>query len=180
MEPEPVDDQPLMGALLRMPIDAWRHRMLEDLHAAGFTDLVPAHSAVLRYPGPQGRRPSDVAAEAGMSRQAMNYLLRELEQLGYLERRDDPQDKRSRRIELTERGNAVRRIMRESVVGIEADLERELGRDAVEQLRQLLTALNGSSFVRDYRERTGQPRVIPEAGARARGAPHARPTGRST
>src|SRR5664279_246449 len=88
MNVEPIGDGPLLGALLRMPLDAVRQRMLDDLHAAGFTDLVPAHSAVLRYPGPQGRRPSDVAAEAGMSRQAMNYLLGELEQLGYLERHD--------------------------------------------------------------------------------------------
>ncbi len=137
MESESVEDPPLMGALLRMPVDAWRQRMLDDLHAAGYTDLVPAHSAVLRYPGPQGRRPSDVAAEAGMSRQAMNYLLGELEQLGYLERRDDPDDKRSRRIELTERGAAVRRIMRDSVRSIEAELERELGRDELARLRRV-------------------------------------------
>jgi DNA-binding MarR family transcriptional regulator len=149
-----------MGALLRMPLDAWQDRMLEDLHAAGFTDIVPAHAAVLRYPGPQGRRPSEVAAEAGMTRQAMNYLLGELEQLGYLDRRVDPDDKRSRRIELTERGRAVRRTMRESVLGIEAELEEELGHDEVERLRRHLTTLNGSAFVRDYRRRTGQPSVV--------------------
>jgi DNA-binding MarR family transcriptional regulator len=162
MLPEPTDDEPLIGALLRMPVDAIRHRMLDDLHAAGFTDLVSAHSAVFRYPGPQGRRPSDVAAEAGMSRQAMNYLLGELEQLGYLQRRDDPTDKRSRRIELTKRGYAVRRVLRESVAGIEAELERELGHERLTELRQLLVALNGSAFVREYREQTGQPRVIAE------------------
>ncbi|MGA7417507.1 MAG: MarR family transcriptional regulator [Acidimicrobiales bacterium] len=159
---EPIEDEPLMGALLRMPVDAIRQRMLDDLHAAGFTDVVPAHSAVFRYPGPQGRRPSDVAAEAGMSRQAMNYLLGELEQLGYLVRRSDPGDKRSRRIVLTKRGYAVQRILRESVRGIEADLERELGHDELVQLRQLLVVLNGSRFVRDYREKTGQPPVAAE------------------
>ena len=152
-----------MGALLRMPVDAIRHRMLDDVHAAGFTDLVSAHSAVFRYPGPQGRRPSDVAAEAGMTRQAMNYLLGELEQLGYLHRRDDPTDKRSRRIELTKRGYAVRRVLRESVAAIEADLERELGRDQLTQLRRLLATLNGSAFVREYREKTSQPPVIAES-----------------
>jgi DNA-binding MarR family transcriptional regulator len=160
---EPVQDEPLMGALLRMPVDAIRHRMHEDLHAAGFTDLVPAHAAVLRYPGPQGCRPSDLAAEAGMSRQAMNYLLGELEQLGYLERRDDPDDRRSRRIELTTRGLAVRRVLRKSVAGIEKELERQLGRDELAQLRQSLVELNGSAFVRDYRERTRQPQVIADA-----------------
>ena len=66
---------PLIGALMRMPLDAVLARMLARLHAAGFTDLVPAHFSVLRYPGPQGRRPSDLAAETGMTKQAMNYLL---------------------------------------------------------------------------------------------------------
>ena len=143
-----------------MPLDAFRQRMLDDIHDAGFTDVVPAHAAVLRYPGPQGRRPSDVAAEAGMSRQAMNYLLGELEQLGYLVRRDDPADKRSRRIELTKRGNAVRQVMRKSVADIEAELEGDLGHDALVQLRQMLVALNRSEFVRTYRERTRQPPVV--------------------
>jgi len=149
-----------MGALLRMPVDAIRQRMLDDVHAAGFTDLAPAHAAVLRYPGPHGRRPSDVAAEAGMSRQAMNYLLGELEQLGYLVRRDDPADKRSRRIELTKRGTAVRRVMRKCVAGIEAELEDELGHDDLVRLRQMLVALNSTKFVRTYRERTRQPPVV--------------------
>ncbi len=160
MVSEAIADEPLLGALLRMPVDAMRHRMFGDLHAAGFTDLVPAHFAVLRYPGPQGRRPSDVAAEAGMTRQAMNYLLGDLEELGYLVRRDDPADKRSRRIELTKRGHAARSSLRDSVARIEADLERELGRSTLDHLRQLLTALNGSSFVRDYREGTGQASVF--------------------
>lgn len=155
-----TEKPPLMGALLRMPVDAIRQRMLDDVHAAGFTDLAPAHAAVLRYPGPQGRRPSHVAAEAGMSRQAMNYLLGELEQLGYLVRRDDPADKRSRRIELTKRGDAVRRVMRKSVAGIEAELESELSHDGLVQLRQMLVALNSTKFVRTYREQTGQPPVV--------------------
>jgi DNA-binding MarR family transcriptional regulator len=163
MFPESIDDPPLMGALLRMPLDAWRQRMVDDLHTAGFTDLVMAHLAVLRYPGPQGRRPSDVAAEAGMSRQAMNYLLGELEELGYLQRRRDPEDKRARRIELTERGHAVRRVMRGIVADVEADLVRELGADEMAQLRRLLISLNGSEFVRDYRKRTGHPSVIPQS-----------------
>jgi hypothetical protein len=57
------EDQPLLGALIRMPLDAIQRRMLDDLHQAGFDDLVNAHSAVLRYPGPEGRRPSELAAE---------------------------------------------------------------------------------------------------------------------
>jgi hypothetical protein len=75
-----------------MPTDVIRRAILQGLHAHGYTDLTPAHFPVLRYPGPQGQRPVDLAAQVGMTKQAMNYLLGQLETLGYLERRVDPGD----------------------------------------------------------------------------------------
>jgi DNA-binding MarR family transcriptional regulator len=146
--PEPEPPPPLIGALMRMPVDAVRRRIFSDLHAAGFTDLGEAHMPVLRYPGPQGRRPSDLAVELGMSKQAVNYLLGALEQSGYVRRADDPDDKRSRRIELTDRGEAVRQTIRATVADIEAELATELGERAFEQLRALLARLNDTEFVR--------------------------------
>ena len=156
MSAEPTPPPPLIGALMRMPVDAVYGRMLADLHAAGFTDLVPAHFAVLRYPGPDGRRPSELAAEAGTSRQAMNYLLGQLEQCGYLLRQEDPGDRRSRRIRLTDRGEAVRRTVRATVAAIETELEKELGHEHFAQLRARLAELNDSAFVaRSRAERCG-------------------------
>ncbi len=142
---------PLLGALMRMPLDAVYRRMLEGLHEAGFTDLVAAHLAVLRYPGPQGRRPSELAADLGMSRQAVNYLLGELERLGYLTRAPDPDDRRSRRIGLTERGEAVRQTIRATVAEIETELAAELGPESLDQLRALLARLNATALVRGSR-----------------------------
>jgi DNA-binding MarR family transcriptional regulator len=146
-----VEDEtppPMIGALLRMPVDAVHRRIIADLQAAGFTDLSDSHMAVLRYPGPHGRRPSDVADELGMSKQAVNYLLGGLERAGYLRRADDSDDRRSRRIELTERGEAVRRTIRATVADVEAELARELGADAFARLRSLLVQLNDTEFVR--------------------------------
>jgi DNA-binding MarR family transcriptional regulator len=146
-----VDDEtppPLIGALLRMPVDAVHRRIIADLQAAGFTDLSDSHMAVLRYPGPQGRRPSDVADELGMSKQAVNYLLGGLERAGYVRRADDPDDRRSRRVELTARGEVVRRTIRATVAHIEAELARELGERSFAQLRTLLVQLNDTEFVR--------------------------------
>jgi DNA-binding MarR family transcriptional regulator len=142
---------PLIGALLRMPGDAIRGRMLAGLHEAGFTDLVPAHFAVMRYPGPENQRPSEVAAEAGMSKQAMNYLLGQLEQLGYLTRNDDPEDHRSKRIHLTERGHAAAQRIRATVAQIETELEHELGPKQFAQLRRLLTRLNATDTICEQR-----------------------------
>lgn len=136
---------------MRMPVDAVLARLIAGLHAAGFTDLVPAHLNVLRYPGPQGRRPSDLAAETRMTKQAMNYLLRQLEDLGYLTLADDDRDRRSKRIQLTRRGLMAGHTMRNTVREIEHEWERELGADRFTQLRELLLDLNGTSLVQQHR-----------------------------
>ena len=149
IQPEHAAGPPLIGALLRMPVDAVLERMLAGLHEDGFTDLNAAHLPLLRYPGPENRRPSELASDARVTKQAMNYLLGELERLGYLIRRDDPEDRRSKRVHLTERGHAVVRTIRRTVRRIEAEWEQELGPARFAQLRELLKALNATSIVRE-------------------------------
>jgi DNA-binding MarR family transcriptional regulator len=141
MTPIPAVGPPLLGALLRMPVDVIRGRMLDALHESGFTDLIPSHLVVLRYPGPDGRRPGEIAAQSGMSKQALNYLLGQLETLGYLERREDPDDQRSRRVQLTPRGHAAMATIRTAVTAVEQEWAQALGTDDVEQLRALLIRL---------------------------------------
>ena len=110
-----------------MSLETVRERMLEQLHARGFDDLTPPHLIVLQYPGPQGLRPSDLAARLRMSKQALNYLLGELERLGYIERLPDPDDLRSRRISVTKRGDAVAAVIRAAVAEVEAEWAQKLG-----------------------------------------------------
>jgi DNA-binding MarR family transcriptional regulator len=143
---------PLIGALVRRPAEAVHLRILREAAQAGFTDLVPAHLAVLRYPGPNGRRPSELAAEVGATKQAMNYLLGQLDRLGYIERRDDPDDLRSKRVHFTPRGEALQRTIRRSVTRIEAELEAELGTASYTQLRALLVRLNDTTTIAAERD----------------------------
>lgn len=146
------DAPPLIGALVRRPAEAVHLRILREANEAGFTDLVAAHLAVLRYPGPNGRRPSELAAEVGATKQAMNYLLGQLERLGYLDRRDDPDDLRSKRVYLTPRGEALRQAIRRTVTKIEAELEAELGEASYAQLRTLLVRLNDTKTIAAERD----------------------------
>ena len=133
---------PLIGALLRLPFEEVRRRLLQRLREQGFDDLEPAHLNVLQYPGPQGARPSELAARLQMSKQALNYLLGQLERLGYLERHADPDDLRSKRIVLTERGRSAIPVIRDAVGDIETDWAKELGRTRFAELRDLLVELN--------------------------------------
>jgi DNA-binding MarR family transcriptional regulator len=115
--------------------------MLAGLHDRGFTDLVAAHVEVWRYPGPENQRPSELATQTRMTKQALNYLLGQLEELGYLTRETDRDDQRSKRVRLTPRGRAATEAIYEIVQEVEADWEQRLGPRKFGQLRRLLTQL---------------------------------------
>src|SRR5438105_4509450 len=125
-----------------MPWEAVQRHMLERLHARGFADFDAAYLNVFQYPGPQGARPSDLAARLRISKQAVNHLLGQLEKRGYLERRPDPDDLRSKRVALTRRGNSAVRVIRDAVAEIESSWSADLGTKRFAQLRQLLLDVN--------------------------------------
>src|SRR5262245_27161220 len=140
-EEQPVPP-PLIGALLRMPWEAVQEHMLERLHQQGFDDLDAAHLNVFLYPGPHGARPSELATRLRISKQALNYLLGELERLDYIERQPDPDDRRSKRIALTPRGGRAVGAIREAVTEMETTWARKLGPERFAQFRELLIELN--------------------------------------
>ena len=111
----------MIGALMRLPWEAVTQRLLLALRAHGFDDIDGPQLSVLLWPGPDGLRPSDLAARMRVTKQALNYLLRDLEQNGYIERLPDPDDRRARRIALTERGRELVPVLRGAVVEIERE-----------------------------------------------------------
>jgi len=128
-----------------MPWEVVQRRMLAALHERGFDDLDAAHLNVFQYPGPEGARPSELAARLRISKQALNYLLGELERLDYLERGPDPDDLRSKRVALTARGRSAVGVIREAVGELEAEWAQQLGVLRFYELRRLLQELSGPS-----------------------------------
>jgi len=143
---------PLIGALLRIPFETVRDRMLAGLHARGYSDLVAAHLDVFQYPGPENQRPSELATQIRMSKQALNYLLGQLQELGYLTRETDNSDQRSKRIHLTPRGHAAIKAIREIVQDVETEWEQQLGARKFAQLRDLLAQLHAIAAAPDHGE----------------------------
>lgn len=94
---------PFVAGLLRMAYEVARRRQLQVQFEQGFTDLTQAHLNVLVYPPPDGVRPTELAERCFMTKQAMNYLLGELEARGYIERCSE-KGRRSVLIHLTRRG----------------------------------------------------------------------------
>ncbi|HET9067662.1 MAG TPA: MarR family winged helix-turn-helix transcriptional regulator [Amaricoccus sp.] len=138
----------LIGALLRVPAEAIHRRMIRELNAGGFPELRLPHMAVLQFPGPDGDRPGTLAERAGISKQAMNQLLRSLEGYGYVERSDAPDEARARAVHLTERGRAAYHKIIDVLRDIEREWNTELGPTEFRQLKELLGRVWDSPLTR--------------------------------
>ncbi len=128
----------LIGALLRVPAQAIHRRIIKELNAAGFDELRLPHIAVLQFPGPDGVRPGTLAERAGMSKQAINQLLRSLESLGYIVRSDAPDEGRARIVRFTRRGRAAYSKIHDILRDIEREWSAEIGPKQFAQLKELL------------------------------------------
>lgn len=148
IDPPVEPGQLLIGALLRVPAQAIHRRIIRDLNAAGFTELTQPHMAVFQYPGPDRIRPGALAARAGVSKQAMNQLLRSLEGSGYIARSDAPDEGRARVIRLTRRGHAAYAKIHDILGDIEREWSAELGATRFAQLKELLRRVWVSPLVR--------------------------------
>jgi DNA-binding MarR family transcriptional regulator len=138
----------LIGALLRVPAQAIHRRIINGLNAAGFDDLRVPHMAVLQFPGPDGARPGMLAERAGMSKQAMNQLLRSLEALGYIARSNAPDEGRARIVRLTKRGRAAYAIIHDILRDVEREWITELGPKQFADLKALLARVWDSPLAR--------------------------------
>jgi DNA-binding MarR family transcriptional regulator len=141
-------EEMLIGALLRVPAQAIHRRIIKELNAAGFEELRVPHMAVLQFPGPDCVRPGTLAERAGMSKQAMNQLLRSLEDFGYIVRSDAPEASRGRIIRLTKRGRLAYSKVHNILRDIECEWSAELGPEAFDRLKELLFHVWNSRLIR--------------------------------
>jgi DNA-binding MarR family transcriptional regulator len=141
---------PFVGALLRMTNLVSRERSLRMLAERGFTDLNQALLSGFFWPPPDGVRPIDLAGQANMTKQAMNYLIGELEKLGYMERRSDAQGGR-RLVYLTRRGWQVFEAIWTAQKQLQKEWAAELGKKRFDDFMSALHQL--SEFDSKYRSK---------------------------
>jgi DNA-binding MarR family transcriptional regulator len=114
-------------ALLGLAYMKLGRRIVDGVVSAGFPQR-PAHSAVFAHIDvDSGTRLSTLAARANITPQAMGELVDDLERLGYIVRRPDPDDRRAKRIILTERGRECVAVAQRTIADIETELETLLG-----------------------------------------------------
>lgn len=115
-------------------------QIVDGVVGAGYPQK-PSHSAVFAQIRDEGNRLTELARGANMTPQAMGELVDELEELGYVERRPDPSDRRAKLIVLTDRGRDCISAGIATIEGIERHLDHVLGERGHAQLRRLLGKL---------------------------------------
>jgi DNA-binding MarR family transcriptional regulator len=99
--------RPVIGLLLRLVYQHYAQSIEAALRDAGFGDIRPAAANVFPFVPPEGITVSRLAELARVRKQSMAQAVDQLERTGYIERRPNPRDHRSRLVFLTERGASV-------------------------------------------------------------------------
>ncbi|HZA40175.1 MAG TPA: MarR family transcriptional regulator [Actinomycetota bacterium] len=135
------DRMPTTG-LLGRAYNKLSAEIFDRVRSAGAADIRPSHGNVMeQLTIEHPLRLTDIAQRSGITAQSAGALVDELEELGYVERRPDPGDRRAKLIHLTAKGRRNADLAFDIVKDIEEELEHRLGRRSLAQLRRALIAI---------------------------------------
>jgi DNA-binding MarR family transcriptional regulator len=132
---------PDLGVLTARLQRAVQGELFERLADQGHSDLYPRHSTVLAYLDEDGVRATELARLSGREKQVVGRLVDELEEIGYVERRPDPSDRRAKLIVPTERGLEQLQLRDEIVAEIERRHAQAAGPRVYAEFRNVLRGM---------------------------------------
>jgi DNA-binding MarR family transcriptional regulator len=141
-------DDPLPDHLARW-LEAVSKRLHADLGAQGLRDspeLRGSHRRILQMIPPEGIRISDLAAIAGMTKQALGEFADWLERSGFVTSSRARHDGRVRLITRPPRGDAAAETAHRAIASVERRWREELGAERFDVMKQALRDLGRDSL----------------------------------
>lgn len=132
---------PDLGVLAARLLFAFQGELFAGLAQRGHDELRPRHGAVIAYLDEDGIRASEVARLSGQHKQVVTRLVDELEELGYVQRRPDPGDRRAKLVVPTKRGREVMRQADQITASMERRHAEVLGPTHYAEVRHALQRL---------------------------------------
>lgn len=139
------------GVLLNVAFVAFKDALDAELAAAGFDDIGTSFGYVFRLLGEAPRSLSELALQLGMSSPGALKVVDDMVAKGYVSRSADADDRRVKRLELTDRGRAALGRARAFHEMYEQALVQRLGMRQVAATRKLLEAMAASHAERNGR-----------------------------
>lgn len=141
MDLDELPARPRLTLLFRLLHQAYARDVDDMLGAAGFGDIRSGQSKVFPFVPADGIQVGDLAVKAGVRKQTMAQAVDQLVTSGYLERRPNPHDRRSRLIFLTQRGEDARPVAADAGDRVERLWAEVTSSEELEALRTQLLHL---------------------------------------
>ncbi|WP_168698880.1 MarR family winged helix-turn-helix transcriptional regulator [Gordonia paraffinivorans] len=136
-----ADERPPLGVLMFVAHRHMERRVMARLAEEGADDITLAQARVMQRLAPEPMRLTDLAEQAGVTKQTAGGIVDQLEAARYLRRVSDPTDRRARLVTLSERGEELCAIAAREVESIEDDWREYLGDDDFDLLEKTMTRL---------------------------------------
>lgn len=120
---------------------AARRTFRNDMAARGFPWHLNASGEVVAHVPPHGLSQAALVASMGLSKQAVQQLLDQLEAAGVVRREVDPADHRARRVVLTEIGLEDRAAQKQALQSLEETVRDRLGKKLFGKFEKALRRL---------------------------------------
>jgi DNA-binding MarR family transcriptional regulator len=128
--------------LLWAALQRGRAQGLELAERAGFADpLSASHLRLLESVPVDGARPTDLAARARITKQALGQLATLLSERGYLETVPDPDDRRAKLIRCTPLGQRARDDLHAVAAALEDAWRDQVGAERYAVFREVLAEI---------------------------------------
>ena len=143
--PDATEERMPTPRLLSLAYNRTSAVIYQQLQESGITDTRPSHGNVMEHLAfEDGLRLNDLASRSGITPQSMGQFVDELQELGYVERRPDPDDRRAKRIHLTRKGKRSNQVEWKVISEVESTLETLLGKKRLRELRKSLADIRDS------------------------------------
>ena len=131
-----------LGFLLAKALQRWNEVLYEGFVARGYPEIRPSYGSIL-LPlfEEEGLQMGELADRAGLSKQTMTTLIRDMREKGLVRRIRDQDDARVYRIYLSGRSRKFRQVAEEVLAELENEVRQRLTEPTSKQLRTALQAL---------------------------------------
>jgi DNA-binding MarR family transcriptional regulator len=147
MGPMTRSGKPDFGILLLLADQEFVRALRAATAEQGFDDQGRSDGFVLRTLAGGPTSVSGLAERLEITKQGASQIVDDMERRGYVERRPDPSDARARLLQLTSKGEAALKAARKFHQAYERRLRRQFGDEAIDSMRDVLTAMAGEAQV---------------------------------
>lgn len=140
----------------------WVDESLQNhLKASGWPRVSRTQSMIMVNISDGIARPVDLARNLGISRQAVQQVLADMEKQGLIHLVADPQDARAKVVRFSSRGRGIGEAAQSAIAAIDREIETRLGAPLFAKMREALLERDWGEVIDPTRQAETQSRRMP-------------------